>query len=175
MTQPPIPGSGPGSAEPEHPEAETRMRRALGLLPGGTTSSRRQDSVAVEHRTGRGAQGINRVAQAETALAEERKRREQAERDNAELRAALHEAQTKRGHAELARDEAVAARDEAIAARDAALAVQEAHTAEPDDIPSPLLAAADDAPRRRGRPRKNRLPEPDDAEPVQWWQPGWSS
>jgi hypothetical protein len=186
MTSSPRPAAqGPAAPDAEQPEAETRMRRALGLLPGGRggpPGRRPETTVAVEHRGGRG-QGVNRVAVAETALVEERKRREQAERERDEAKIAMHEMQTKFGHAELARDEAMAARDAAIAARDEALAALEAErsarevaVAEPKRPPD--RSEADAPPRRRGRPPKVPAPavEEEDlpeGEPVQWWAPGW--
>jgi len=163
------------------------MRRALGLMPGGrATAARRQETVAVEHRGGRSpGQGVNRVAVAESALAEERKRREQAERERDEAKAALHEAQTKFGHAELARDEEIAARKEAIAARDEALAALEAERRARADAAGQVngLAVGPDVAnggiqpvaRRRGRPPKLVVaPTQDEGEPVQWWIPGWT-
>jgi len=93
------------------PEAETRMRRALGLLPSGPRArTRGGDGPLVEHRGDRhGGSSVNRVATAEAALAEERAAREQLGRQLRDMEAALREAQTKAGHAELARDELQAA------------------------------------------------------------------
>jgi hypothetical protein len=109
------------------PEAETQMRRALGLLPSATPSGsprarlRGGDGPVVEHRGDRhSGSSINRVAAAEAALADERHAREQIARQLRDAEAALREAQTKRGHAELAREEALAALAAERAAREAA-------------------------------------------------------
>jgi hypothetical protein len=100
------------AANGQPPEAETKMRRALGLLPsaGPRMRPRNGDGPVVEHRGDRqlGA-SVNRLAAAEAALTEERQAREQLSRQLRDAEAALHEARTKRGHAELARDEALAA------------------------------------------------------------------
>ena len=192
-----------GDAQP--PEAEQRMRRALGLLPGAAVRPRSraaEGSVIVEHRTGvgerhheRGAQAaVNRIAQAEAALAAERAAREQLVRQLRDAEAALREAQTKWGHAELARAEAAEALTAERAAREAAEAqlrerasvagaVRRAGEASPERD----TAAADAPPRkRRGRPpgsksRQRILPipaaGPDAAEDLEgavaWWEPGW--
>ncbi len=116
------------AASGQPPEAETRMRRALGLLPSTSPSSasprartRGGDGPLVEHRGDRqSGASVNRVAAAEAALAEERHAREQLARQLRDAEAALHEAKTKRGHAELARDEAMAALAAERSAREAA-------------------------------------------------------
>jgi hypothetical protein len=109
------------------PEAETQMRRALGLLPSATPSGaprarlRGGDGPVVEHRGDRHTgSSVNRVAAAEAALADERHAREQIARQLRDAETALREAQTKRGHAELARDEAIAALAAERSAREAA-------------------------------------------------------
>jgi hypothetical protein len=112
------------AADGPPPEAETQMRRALGLLPsssGPRARSRSTDGPVVEHRGDRQpGSSVNRVAAAEAALTEERHAREQLARQLRDAETALREAQTKRGHAELARDEAVAALAEERGAREAA-------------------------------------------------------
>ncbi len=105
------------------PEAETQMRRALGLLPSAAPRARLRggDGPVVEHRGDRHTgSSVNRVAAAEAALADERHAREQIARQLRDAETALREAQTKRGHAELARDEAIAALAAERSAREAA-------------------------------------------------------
>jgi hypothetical protein len=111
------------AANGQPPEAETQMRRALGLLPssGPRTRTRSGDGPVVEHRGERhSGASVNRVAAAEAALTDERHAREQLARQLRDAEAALHEARTKRGHAELARDEAIAALAAERIAREAA-------------------------------------------------------
>ena len=111
------------TADGQPPEAETQMRRALGLLPssGPRARARAGDGPVVEHRGERQpGSSINRVAAAEAALIEERHAREQLSRQLRDAESALREAQTKHGHAELARDEAIAALAAERSARDAA-------------------------------------------------------
>jgi hypothetical protein len=111
------------AANGQPPEAETQMRRALGLLPssGPRVRPRNGDGPVVEHRGDRqSGASVNRLATAEAALAEERHAREQLARQLRDAEAALHEARTKRGHAELARDEALAALAAERTAREAA-------------------------------------------------------
>jgi hypothetical protein len=111
------------AADGQPPEAETQMRRALGLLPSAAPRARPRggDGPVVEHRGERHpASSVNRVAAAEAALTEERHAREQLSRQLRDAETALREAQTKRGHAELARDEAVAALATERTAREAA-------------------------------------------------------
>jgi hypothetical protein len=183
------------------PEAEALMRRALGLLPSGSPRprSRTSDGPVVEHRGDRQpGSSVNRVAAAEAALVEARQAREQLSRQLRDAETALREAQTKRGHAELARDELLAALAAERSAREAAeeqVRLLSATNPRPSDIEAP--AAAERAPRRdaaapdadaprkrRGRPpgsgAKNRPPAAIRAEPetdpdgaVEWWVPGW--
>jgi hypothetical protein len=196
------------------PEAETQMRRALGLLPSGGLSpqlgtphaggprsrQRAGDGPVVEHRGDRQAGSpVNRVAAAEAALDAERQAREQLSRQLRDAEAALREAQTKRGHAELARDEAVAA---LAAERGARLAAEEQVrllSAATETPATPAVSAANSRmtprraavphdpaaqPKRRGRPpgsgtktprpvAKTPEPELDDSGAVEWWVPGW--
>ncbi len=115
--------SDPSATEGQPTEAETQMRRALGLLPGAGPRGRTRngDGPLVEHRGDRQAgSSVNRIAAAEAALAAERQAREQLARQLRDAEGALHEAQTQRGHAELARDEAVAALAAERTAREAA-------------------------------------------------------
>jgi hypothetical protein len=103
----------PTHLDSEQADAEIQMRKTLGIPPPGRqrfTGSWSDRRVVVEHRGGlnRG-RPVNRVAEAEAALADERKAREQAMRALRDAQAALREAETKRGHAELARDEAMKA------------------------------------------------------------------
>lgn len=164
----PVAGGHPGP-DTEQPDVELRMRRALGLRPANTGSpkevqQRRTDGgpiVAERALPERGPRNfepmVNRVAQAETALANERRLREQAERGLRDAQAALHESETRRGHAEMAREEAVsavaaerAARAAADAAKQAAEAAQkvaeEARAAALDAlaVAEEALAAAED-------------------------------
>jgi hypothetical protein len=177
------------------PEAEALMRRALGLLPSGSPRPRARsgDGPVVEHRGDRhAAPSVNRVAAAEAALAEERHAREQLTRQLREAETALREAQTKRGHAELARDELQAA---LAAERSARAAAEEqvrqlATTIPADPTTAPTRRRADTttdlaAPaKRRGRPpgsvSKTRQAATNSAEAesdsdgaVEWWVPGW--
>jgi hypothetical protein len=187
------------AADAQPPEAEALMRRALGLSPSGGQRPRARagDGPVVEHRGDRhAASSVNRVAAAEAALAEERHAREQLARQLREAEAALREAQTKRGHAELARDELQAALAAERSGREAAeeriRELSEAIQSPPRDeqtmraishraVPSsdPTTPA-----KRRGRPpgsvsktrrvaEKNPEPGVDDDGAVQWWVPGW--
>lgn len=175
------------------------MRRALGLLPSGGARPRARggDGVVVEHRGDRhAASSVNRVAAAEAALAEERHAREQLARQLREAETALREAQTQRGHAELARDELLAALAVERGAREAAEdhVRQLSAPVETQGADHPLLRAnrrraapvAEPAalPKRRGRPpgsiSKSRniaaeRPEPDgdESDAIEWWVPGW--
>jgi hypothetical protein len=139
---------------------------------------------------------MNRVAAAEAALAEERQAREQLTRQLREAETALREAQTKRGHAELARDELQAALNAERGAREAAeqqvrqlSAAVQAHEDGPM-TPRPgrrrTAATIDPATpaKRRGRPpgsvSKTRHvaaaapgPEAGSDGAVEWWVPGW--
>jgi hypothetical protein len=183
------------------PEAETQMRRALGLLPSGGPRPRARsgDGPVVEHRGDRhSASSINRVAAAEAALAEERHAREQLTRQLREAETALREAQTKCGHAELARDELQAALAAERSAREAAeeqvrqlSATPQSPSASPvTPRPTRRLSgpAADPAapPKRRGRPPGSvsktqraaaKKPEPasDEGDAIEWWVPGWQN
>jgi hypothetical protein len=186
------------SGDGQPPEAEALMRRALGLLPsgGGRSRARSGDAVVVEHRGDRNAaSSVNRVAAAEAALAEERQARDQLTRQLREAETALREAQTKRGHAELARDELLAALSVERSAREAAeeqvrqlSSAMQPHEgdATPRATRRPAATTVDPAaaPKRRGRPPGSasksrgvvaRKPEPesDDGDAVEWWVPGW--
>jgi hypothetical protein len=171
------------------------MRRALGLDPAARESvAKRLESPVIKHRAGRGAEpAVNRVAIAEAALATERQAREQATRRLQTVEAALREAETRRGHAELARDEAVAALAAERAARQAAeeqlrqltesaVAIPErSRRSAPAPVPEPAVPepAVEEpptsAPRKRGRPAKVQPtpPRKAESEPVEWWVPGW--
>jgi hypothetical protein len=101
-------------------------------LVHGLVSNRR------EHADGNGARGngngqpTNRLEVAEAALAAEIATRERSERELKEAQAAVHDLQTKLGHADLARQEAVelARRErETIAALNAALQEQQEEAA----------------------------------------------
>jgi hypothetical protein len=170
------PGNGPAAPDPEQAEDEQRMRRALGLggprTATGTGASRSSGSPVVVHRNGRSTEPpVNRIAEAQAALAAERLAREQAEAALRNAEAALKESETRRGHAELTRDEAVAALAEERAARQAA----EERLRELTEPPPPAEPAQ--APRRRGRPPKvprQEVPETNEA-PVEWWVPGWKT
>ena len=173
--------SAPDAAtDPDQSEDEQRMRRALGLgalRTGGGSAGRSSTAPVVVHRNGRGSGGeapVNRIAEAQTALARERLAREQAEAALRAAELALKESETRRGHAELTRDEAVAAlaveREARQAAEEQLGLLAEAPT--PESAAEPALL-----PRRRGRPPKSAKPatEPSDNSPVEWWVPGWKS
>lgn len=153
------------------------MRKALGIsLPGQRNLSRSQSDrpVVVEHRTGlnRG-RPVNRVAEAEAALAGERRAREEAMRALRDAQAALRDAETKRGHAELARDEAVKALSVERQAREAIeRQLQEKVALEASAAPKAATMTALTG-KRRGRPRSVLSAKAQEAEPVQWWVPGW--
>jgi hypothetical protein len=187
------------TADGQPTEAEASMRRALGLQPSGGARPRARggDGVVVEHRGDRNAaSSVNRVAAAEAALAEERHTRDQLTRQLREAETALREAQTKRGHAELARDELLAALGTERGAREAAeemvrqlSAAMQPHGGEasmPRTTPRRAAATAEPAaaPKRRGRPPGStsksrgiaaRKPETEcgDGDAVEWWVPGW--
>jgi hypothetical protein len=195
----------PTTADGQPPEAETRMRQALGLLPSASrTRPRGGDGPVVEHRGDRQAgSSVNRVAAAEAALVHERQAREQVARQLREVETALREAQTKRGHAELARDEALAALAAERAAREAAeerikdlSAAAQSQGPQPETTISPaparrgrprLTAVASEAPapaKRRGRPPGSKSKtgrtvvdaparDSDSDGAVEWWVPGW--
>jgi hypothetical protein len=187
------------TADGQPPEAEALMRRALGLLPSGGPRPRARsgDGPVVEHRGDRhAAPSVNRVAAAEAAFAEERHAREQLTRQLREAETALREAQTKRGHAELARDELQAALTVERTAREAAeeqvrqlsatvldraadLTTHQAGRRRAAEVSDPAVPA-----KRRGRPpgsvSKTQLgtaatpkPKTDDDGAVEWWVPGW--
>jgi hypothetical protein len=193
------------TADGQQPEAETRMRRALGLLPAGKqrVRARASDGPVVEHRSDRQGSSVNRVAEAEASLAQERHAREQLTRQLRDVEAALREAQTKRGHAELARDEL----QEALAAERVAREIAEeqvrqlraAADARQPEPPAPargptggrsgrVRAASSLAEgvvaKRRGRPpgsvskksvaaKRTHQTDCEEAEAVEWWVPGW--
>jgi hypothetical protein len=187
------------TADGQPPEAETQMRRALGLLPSGAQRPRTRngDGPVVEHRGDRhSASSINRVAAAEAALAEERHAREQLTRQLREAETALREAQTKCGHAELARDELFASLASERSAREAAeeqvrqlsmtIQIPLADAEAPRPTRKRAGPATDPAapPKRRGRPpgsgsktqraaEKKPEPKSDDSDAVEWWVPGW--
>jgi hypothetical protein len=189
------------AADGQPPEAETQMRRALGLLPSGgpRPRARNGDGPVVEHRGDRhSASSINRVAAAESALAEERHAREQLTRQLREAETALREAQTKCGHAELARDELIASLASERSAREAAdeqvrqlSSTAQSPPADPE-APRPARRRAEPAvdaavpPKRRGRPpgsgsktqrtaAKKPQPKTEDSDAVEWWVPGWQN
>ncbi len=183
------------TADGQPPEAEALMRRALGLLPssGGRVRTRGGDGVVVEHRGDRqAASSVNRLAAAEAALAEERHAREQLTRQLREAEVALREAQTQRGHADLARDELLAVLAVERAAREAAeeqvrqisATVQMQPKTSSRNVAEPANPAL--PAKRRGRPPGSvsksrnveaRKPVPEsedqDQDAVQWWIPGW--
>lgn len=194
------------TADGQPPEAETRMRRALGLLPAGAQRGRARagDGPVVEHRGDRPAgSSVNRVAAAEAALAQERHAREQLTRQLRDAETALREAQTKRGHAELARDELQAALAAERVAREAAeeqlrhlqaaASVPQAEPRTRDNLPAGIRSvrkqpgvplAEGTVAKRRGRPpgsvsnkarAAQRPPQTEDneSEAVEWWVPGW--
>ncbi len=181
------------------------MRRALGIEAGSHAISRDGSVVVVEHRGGRNPRPqVNRVALAEDTLAAERLAREKAERLVRDLKASLLEAETKCKHTELALDETRASLAAERAARDAAerdareareaaergardaSEREAAATAFPGAVVKPLTdEAITVVKRRRGRPPRTAgavaktarpsEPEDDDAQPVEWWVPGWRS
>jgi hypothetical protein len=193
------------AGDSEQPDVEARMRRALGIEAGSHAISRDGSVVVVEHRGGRNPRPqINRVALAEDTLAAERQAREKAERLVRDLKASLLEAETKCKHTELALDEARAALGaergaREAAERDARQAVERSERLTSEHAaaiaivrkPAPARAAEASAPevedvpivkKRRGRPPRSastdapRPAEPeDDAQPVEWWVPGWRS
>jgi hypothetical protein len=162
-------GTGQTTATPQSDDAERRMRRALGLLPGeqaATGDGRAGSAFGVRRHS---SSPVNRMAVAEAALAVERRAREDAQRQLRDAEAALHKATTRWGEAEFARDEALKALAAERAAREAAEARLEA-------LPTP--SAADEvapAITKRGRPPGHRVrpARPDDDQPVEWWIPGW--
>jgi len=192
------------TADEQPPEAETQMRRALGLLPsaGPRARPRTGDGPVVEHRGDRQTgSSVNRVAAAEAALTQERHAREQLTRQLREAETALREAQTKRGHAELARDEALAALAAERGAREAAeeqvkqlQAAAQAPAIEPAQAVvtnptrrrAPMATGQAEPAKRRGRPpgsgsktaraaavAKAPDPESDESGAIEWWVPGW--
>jgi hypothetical protein len=76
-------------------------------LVHGLVSGRREQTDGNGTRGGTNAQPTNRLEVAEAALAAEIATRERAERSLQEAQAAVHDLQTKLGHADLARQEAV--------------------------------------------------------------------
>jgi hypothetical protein len=78
-------------------------------LVHGLVSGRREQSDGNGTRGGTNAQPTNRLEVAEAALAAEIATRERIERSLQEAQAAVHDLQTKLGHADLARQEAVEA------------------------------------------------------------------
>jgi len=78
-------------------------------LVHGLVSGRREQSDGNGTRGGSNAQPTNRLEVAEAALTAEIATRERVERTLAEAQAAVHDLQTKLGHADLARQEAVEA------------------------------------------------------------------
>jgi hypothetical protein len=176
------------------PEAETRMRRALGLLPSSAPRPRSRGfdgPVVVEHRGERSSHAaVNRVAVAEAALAEERHAREQLARQLRDVETSLREAQTKFGHAELAHGEALAALAAERAAREAVeeqlrQVLTSQQEAQADRVTEPTAdSEIVPAPRRRGRPLGSKSKrsaahsraaeaEEDSDGAIAWWIPGW--
>jgi hypothetical protein len=163
------------AADGQPQEDETLMRRALGLLPSGGPRPRPRsgDGPVVEHRGDRhSGSSVNRVAAAEAALAEERHAREQLTRQLRDAETALREAQTKRGHAELARDELHARLTAERSAREAAeeqlRQLKEAAEAHPADLPA---AAAPAAVARATRRRAAAIPMDPTAPPKRRGRP----
>jgi hypothetical protein len=175
-------GSGPAKPDTElPPDAERRMRHALGLLPEGPRATGRRHGGVNEARGNTSGSPVNRVAVAEAALAAERRTREHAERLLRDAEAALVKATTKLGVTEFARDEALKALAAERAAREVAEAKLQALT-EAAAVSPPAPAASSppvEAAKRRGRPagRPTRTVQPkptDQDEPVKWWIPGWN-
>jgi hypothetical protein len=175
----------PTHLDSEQADAEIQMRKTLGIPPPGRqrfTGSRSDRLVVVEHRGGSNrGRPVNRVAEAEAALAGERKAREQAMRALRDAQAALREAETKRGHAELARDEAMKALSVERRAREAverqlqekvALETSVAQAApKPTATTSPIGKRGS---RRPGSSTRSAMPaKAQESEPVRWWEPGW--
>ncbi len=183
------------AADPAGPNAEARMRRALGLeggsAPPRTAASRAADaSTQGRHRHRFVSDGEvpvvlmnprpeqpagTRPDGAAAALHGEKEARERVERSLAaaqatirDLQAKLAHAQTTLAHVTLARDEAAAALQQA---QEQAAAARAAPPAGPDAAP-PVV-------RRRGRPPKIRAEKPPAKprakaqKPVKWWVKGW--
>jgi hypothetical protein len=146
--------------------------------------------VSVEHRPTRHVphqsnQGFNRLQQAEEALATEQAAHQNTLRALRQAQEALLEAETKRGHGELALHEAHAARAAVEGALAAERAAREALETELRELRAAFDAsvlgagaepAGDEPPRRRRRQAQveDEVPAAEDgAEPVQWWVPGW--
>jgi hypothetical protein len=156
----------------ESSETESRMRRALGLDATGSAIGRTRHPVTVEHRGTRQLRDapVNRLALAEDALARERQAREKAERLVQEMKAALIAAETRYRHAELDLEEARTALAAERSSREAAAQqLGKARTKVSISAPAPV------AERRRGRPRRASVSpaSQDEAQPVEWWSPGW--
>lgn len=167
----PVTGRQP-APDTDQPDAEIRMRRALGLEPSVKEAVvRRSGSPAIARRDNRNFEPqVNRGAEAEASLAAERLAREQAETMLRKAEAALHETETRRGHAELARDEALAALASERSAREAA--EEQLRRLTSASVSEPAAT-----PRKRGRPVGSRVSKPvftSDA-PVEWWVPGWKT
>ena len=151
---------------------EISMRRALGLGSSiNGTATRRPVSPVITHRGSRtfAAPG-NRGATAQASVAPERLGLEHTEAMLRTADAALFEAETRRGHAELERDEALAA---LVSERAARAAVEEQLRRLTAASPSPPAAST----RKPGRPAgssASNKPTAGDA-PVRWWVPGWKA
>jgi hypothetical protein len=94
------------------------------------------------------------------------------ERRLRDAEAALRKATTKLGEAEFTRDEALKALTAERSAREAAEARLQAVAVQP------VVMAVPAARKKRGRPPGNRIrpaapTQPDTAQPVEWWIPGW--
>jgi hypothetical protein len=114
--------------------------------------------------------GKRALALAEDALARERQARDKAERLVQEMKAALIEVETKYRHAELGLDEARTALGAERRARETAEQQLSNVRVEPSiSAPAPVTK------RGRGRPRRASVSTAshDDAQPVEWWAPGW--
>lgn len=133
-------------------DGEVPVTLVHGLVPG-----RREHPDGNGTRAGTNAQPTNRLEVAEAALASEIANRERAERALAESQAAVHDLQTKLGHADLARQEAVEAlrrERETVAALRASLQEAEDQVTETRQSREAAERALDDL-----RQREATLPE----------------
>lgn len=181
-------------------DAEARARRAFGLDATDTTVRRRDEMPARAGSTDRlladrqkrrfvhdgevpvvvmggvgsssatGANPTNRLAVAETALDSERVARRRVERALSEAQAAVHDLQTKIGHANLARDEATEKAGRLAAELQRLQELLELERVGRAEAEQALRAGAE-----RKRPAapvlKSRLGRPRRGEPkpVKWW------
>jgi hypothetical protein len=181
-------------------DAEARARRAFGLDATETTVRRRDDPSARQGSTDRlladrqkrrfvhdgevpvvvmggigssstnGASPTNRLAVAETALDSERVARRRAERALGEAQAAVHDLQTKIGHANLARDEATEKVGQLAAELQRLQELLESERVGRAEAEQALRAAIErkrpGAPAMKSRVGRPRRGEP---KPVKWW------